>query len=1002
MTKAFVSSTSKDLEAYRQVANEECNRLGLVPIAMKYFPATGKGATKGSKRKLDEADLYVGIFAHRYGYIEEGCDKSVTEIEFDYAGNERRLDRLCFLVDPDYAWPESARDRENQERLEAFKNKIDKSVIRALFTSVEDFQGKLRLALIEWKLGTPDSGTPQPPLSLNLLKPTAANRLTYRSGQTPFVGRAKEMAVLDGFLTSEGDFLWLAVSGPAGSGKSRLVQEFCVRAAAHWRAGFLLSSQGFDNWASWKPSADTLIVIDYAAERVDEIGALLRGLVSRQDDRSRHTAVRVLLVEREGDGPWLKEFMGSRSESYAIEQARFSDSPLVLGPMDEEDLWEGIRSMLEIASMPPPARAQLMKHLRELDPLGRPLYAILAADALTSGRDIRDWDRERLMRDVLERERQGWAKIGITAPYESLLALATMAGGLTEAVLQNPAHRIVLPGFEDFDRSLYSAMTGCDPDGESLPPLKPDLLGEFFVLSHVKGRNDRVTANQTAELCSAAWKIVGGSTRRDVFGVAGVTYVSPSSLVLFLRRLIDDFSDHPAARRFLSRTREPGIDLRYWADLTVTGIRGYLASGDLENAKSLYEELSALEPRELHDLYAESELIKAAFSILPYAVGRDLQADPRVLLGRIRELAFAESASSSAHLAFCESAADAMEPLLESGEKELVQELLEDQHKLVRAHPDQEELRIHYSSGLGLLVCSEGVLEVREQEFKRLKAFCEEFRDDLTLYIAMAQAARVLCEVYVTADRLQDAERMNQGIRELVHLRSERRLIRSSTTFEEKWDVRVEVVLADLVAMELDLAETDVLLMQPLMRAQRYRDANQLLEEVNRLWQRQHPEDTRFAGWWGWAIIQHADAYAREGHFERIGKALSALHELSAKFPGNVGFAGFPSILALQGLKRAADAGEFSVAEEMFDTLEKLARETPAEPQPVADYAEGALALCTAYQKHGQMEESMRAPRAAASALRSEAYRRRLEERGVEEFLKETLSWLEAIGATNG
>ena len=53
---------------------------------MKYFPATGKGATEGSKRRLDEADLYVGIFAHRYGYIEEGYDKSVTEIEFDYAG----------------------------------------------------------------------------------------------------------------------------------------------------------------------------------------------------------------------------------------------------------------------------------------------------------------------------------------------------------------------------------------------------------------------------------------------------------------------------------------------------------------------------------------------------------------------------------------------------------------------------------------------------------------------------------------------------------------------------------------------------------------------------------------------------------------------------------------------------------------------------------------------------------------------------------------------------
>jgi hypothetical protein len=54
-------------------------------------------------------------------------------------------------------------------------------------------------------------------------------------------------------------------------------------------------------------------------------------------------------------------------------------------------------------------------------------------------------------------------------------------------------------------------------------------------------------------------------------------------------------------------------------------------------------------------------------------------------------------------------------------------------------------------------------------------------------------------------------------------------------------------VQADLVAMELDLTETNVWLMDPFMRAQRYREANQLLEEINKLWQRQHLEDTRFA-----------------------------------------------------------------------------------------------------------------------------------------------------------
>src|SRR5215210_3485675 len=150
MTRVFIGSTGKDLEGYRSAAIGECNKLGFVPVAMEFFEAMGIGATKGSKQKLDTAELYVGIFAHRYGYIEEGHEQSVTEIEFDYAG-ERGLDRLCFLTNPAHAWPPLFTDHENYSRLEAFKRRIDTALIRAEFTIVEDFRLKLYQALSEWK-----------------------------------------------------------------------------------------------------------------------------------------------------------------------------------------------------------------------------------------------------------------------------------------------------------------------------------------------------------------------------------------------------------------------------------------------------------------------------------------------------------------------------------------------------------------------------------------------------------------------------------------------------------------------------------------------------------------------------------------------------------------------------------------------------------------------------------------------------------------------------------
>jgi NB-ARC domain/Domain of unknown function (DUF4062) len=146
----FISSTGRDLAEYREAAIAVCNRLGLIPDAMEYFEAMGFGATEGSKRKLDRADVYVGILAHRYGYIEMGMELSVTEAEFIYAG-DRGLERLCFLVDPRYPWPPDFVDYENYSKVRAFKSRVDRALIRSEFTTVDDFRVKLMHSLVEWQ-----------------------------------------------------------------------------------------------------------------------------------------------------------------------------------------------------------------------------------------------------------------------------------------------------------------------------------------------------------------------------------------------------------------------------------------------------------------------------------------------------------------------------------------------------------------------------------------------------------------------------------------------------------------------------------------------------------------------------------------------------------------------------------------------------------------------------------------------------------------------------------
>ena len=240
MATVFISSTGKDLKDYRQAAIEVCNQLGLVPIAMEFFEAMGIGATEGSKSKLDGADVYVGIFANRYGYIEDGYDKSVTEIEFDYAG-EKGLEPLCFLLDPKHPWPQDAVDHENYPRLEKFKARVNK-LIRAEFTSVDNFKAALMQALMEWKAraGVEDE-TGQHGVSGGL--PEIFNVPHQRNPN--FTGRDELLGQLREALGGgESAAITQAIHGLGGVGKTQLALEYAYRFASEYSLIWWVRSEG--------------------------------------------------------------------------------------------------------------------------------------------------------------------------------------------------------------------------------------------------------------------------------------------------------------------------------------------------------------------------------------------------------------------------------------------------------------------------------------------------------------------------------------------------------------------------------------------------------------------------------------------------------------------------------------------------------------------------------------------------------------------------------------
>jgi hypothetical protein len=114
---------------------------------METFGSRPEEATTACLSDVDACDIFIGIYAHRYGFIPEASSLSITELEFDHA-REKGKPILAFIVDPDYQWPEDRIEAEPEKnRLRAFHDKIQTSLVRDLFSTPEDLAVRVATSL---------------------------------------------------------------------------------------------------------------------------------------------------------------------------------------------------------------------------------------------------------------------------------------------------------------------------------------------------------------------------------------------------------------------------------------------------------------------------------------------------------------------------------------------------------------------------------------------------------------------------------------------------------------------------------------------------------------------------------------------------------------------------------------------------------------------------------------------------------------------------------------
>ena len=145
MARIYISSTYSDLKEFREEVYRALRKLGHDVVAMEDYTATDQRPLDKCLDDVAGCDVYLGIFAWRYGYIPPEQDKSITELEFRAAVNNQKL-CLLFLLHEEAEWRKSLIDREI-EKIEMLREELKRDFLVEFFSNKDELAGDIGIAV---------------------------------------------------------------------------------------------------------------------------------------------------------------------------------------------------------------------------------------------------------------------------------------------------------------------------------------------------------------------------------------------------------------------------------------------------------------------------------------------------------------------------------------------------------------------------------------------------------------------------------------------------------------------------------------------------------------------------------------------------------------------------------------------------------------------------------------------------------------------------------------
>ncbi len=278
--EVMVSSTTIDLPEHRSIAMNTIIKAKYMPVMMEHGSAIpDSDAIDFSLKKVEQAQVYVGIFGLRYGYIPKDAERnpdnlSITELEYHHA---KKLGKkvLIYIASDKHAFTQNQIDNDPEALIK--RNKLQELLttteIVAFFDDPKHLSSLLLQSLVELQEHLKTSSPSASAFSAakkNRLSPPELWAVPGYTLTNTFIGRSSELDKLDKWAASETPML--IIEGIGGLGKSALTWEWLNTRAEN----SIPNLHGKFWWSFYEPTSlaeFTRYALAYLTEKpVDEIG----------------------------------------------------------------------------------------------------------------------------------------------------------------------------------------------------------------------------------------------------------------------------------------------------------------------------------------------------------------------------------------------------------------------------------------------------------------------------------------------------------------------------------------------------------------------------------------------------------------------------------------------------------------------------------------------------------------------------------------------------------